>query len=142
MEVPLESVQVQMQNEPVSPRGDMQGNEQRGDEESSNVMNTIRDGIVSNATHSSYTSDIIHLLKWAFCNENEWVTHRKPPWFTVFGRSSFNEILTRRFNESSRLYQSRLIADMKTLLRDSFGNPIVRIDAKTPECYMDYVITL
>ena len=100
----------------------------------SNLMNTIRDGIVSSTTNASYTSDIIHLLKWALGCEEQWLTIGKSLWFTEYGRTRFIEMVTKPANESMRLYRSRLIVEIFTLLRKSFDRPIVQIDAIAPEC--------
>jgi hypothetical protein len=98
------------------------------------TLDNIRDGIVSQATFRSYIGDLFHFLKW--------VMQKNRLWLTDYGVTQIADVETRRETETIRMYRSRSIIQLKSLLRDSFNNNIIRINSITPSGFMDYVLTL
>lgn len=94
----------------------------------------LRDGIISDKTYQTYLGDISLLLQWAMTNQNDWVT--------AYGNTRLADIFVCRENETPRVYKTRLLLQLKALLRDAYDHKVIHLDAITPARYMDYILTL
>jgi hypothetical protein len=103
-------------------------------EENEVNMDLIRDGIVAAGTHKAYIGDISNFLQWVIREQNDWLTE--------YGRMELGDIFVQREGENERMYRTRKLIRFKSLLRDSFDDNIINIDAITPSKYMGYIMSL
>ena len=97
-------------------------------------LEQIRDGIVATKTYVNYISDIVQFIKWAMVN--------RPAWVTEHGKGRLQYIFTRSEGESCRDHGTRLKDQMKVLLRQAVQDPVMNLDAITPQAYMVFVMGL
>ena len=90
--------------------------------------------MVASKTYLNYVTDIMQFLSWSVIN--------KPEWVTDYGKARLQYIFVERANERARARSKRIRLQMKVLLRQCEGSPIMEVDLIRPREYMDFVLSL
>ena len=92
----------------------------------------VRDGVVSNSTLKKYVNEILNFSNWCLQHQHDWLTD--------FGSRRLQQIQQQRPGERHRPYRIRVKLQFKTLLRFATEDPLIHLDAITPEGYMAYIM--
>ena len=92
----------------------------------------VRDGVVSNSTLKKYVNEILNFLNWCLQHQHDWLTD--------FGSRWLQQIQQQRPGERHRPYRIRVKLQFKTLRQFATEDPLIHLDAITPEGYMAYIM--
>ena len=92
----------------------------------------VRDGVVSNSTLKKYVNEILNFLNWCLQHQHDWLTD--------FGSRWLQQIQQQRPGERHRPYRIRVKLQFKTLGQFATEDPLIHLDAITPEGYMAYIM--
>ena len=107
--------------------------QEQGNEWNNITINMVRDGVVAGLTSKMYHGEILKLIRW--CQD------LKPEWIHPLATQHLAIMFERRNGERVRMYNARVLRQLRLLLRRAKDDPVFNLEAITPEGFMAYIIS-